>query len=137
MNEVSRIGTIVVFHPYYNIGDEHNYTLNEIKDIALDTEEYVSLPLYLDETPRGVLLKTERIPDDAWDAGQAGLVFVSRRRAREMTGQSRLTHRREEELRETLKREVEIYNAYLTGRRDNGGEARHHGQGQHGATYRD
>jgi hypothetical protein len=29
MNEVSRIGTIVVFHPYYNIGDEHNYTLNE------------------------------------------------------------------------------------------------------------
>ena len=118
---------IVAHHPRYEIGDtEHGYreengyrwgpgSLKEIHDEIVRTHrDCLIRPLYLmDHGLVGVSLKDYK---DAWDSGQVGWVFVTRKMIRENYMVKRVTAEVLAKAEALMASEVEQYSAWLEGR---------------------
>jgi hypothetical protein len=129
--EWDNMGTMTCFHNRYSLGDKHQYKApwdflhalatehvsnpNEQWSTLLSIVEkyYIILPLYL--LDHGGITMSVRSFNDAWDSGQVGWIWISKKDACKELGVKRL---RREALRRCiriLESEVSIYDDYLRG----------------------
>lgn len=117
--EWNPMGTMVCWHPRYQLGDKHGY-----RDPSefMASEEYkhaaVILPLGLYDHS-GITMYVGDGPavcDAAgWDSGQVGWIYMTREQVKAEYVVQRLTKKVLARARESLAMEVRIYDQYLTG----------------------
>lgn len=110
--EWDNLGTMVCFHSRYDLGDKHNMTIEEAKELP-SRKDVIVLPLYLYDHS-GITMNTTGF-SCPWDSGQVGFIYVTKEKAREWMGKRRLTKAAMKEVVDILKSEVEIYDQYLRG----------------------
>lgn len=106
------LGEIVCFHPQYTIGDEHKYSKEDVIDMV-NSGKYISLPVYL-YNHSGLTINTTGF-NCKWDSGQVGYVLVSKDKVRKEYDWKYITKKREKQISEYLRNEVEILDMYLRG----------------------
>lgn len=111
--EWDNLGTMACFHNRYNLGDKHSLSIEEVKDIAENDKDYISLPLYLYDHS-GITMNTTGF-SCPWDSGQVGIIFVEKSKVRKEYGWKLITQKRKEKILDYLRGEVETYDQYLTG----------------------
>ncbi len=103
--------TMACFHRRYDLGDKHNLSIEEVKEIA-ESPDYISLPLFLYDHS-GITMRTSPF-SCSWDSGQVGLIFVSWEKVR-----TNWSGKDDDQIKEavikSLQSVVEEYDAYLTG----------------------
>jgi len=110
--EWDNLGTMVCFHRRYDLGDKHDYTVEDIKELV-KREDIISLPLYLYDHS-GISMRTYPHGHHvAWDCGQVGYIFVTKERIKKEYG--KVTKKTIEKAIEVLKGEVENYDQYIQG----------------------
>jgi hypothetical protein len=108
------LGTMACFHNRYNLlGDKHSLSIEEVKDIAENDKDYISLPLYLYDHS-GITMNTTGF-SCPWDSGQVGVIFVEKSKVRKEYGWKLITQKRKEKILDYLRGEVETYDQYLRG----------------------
>lgn len=107
------LGTMVCFHSRYNLGDKHDYSIEDVQEIYNNSKEYISLPLFLYDHS-GITMNTTGF-SCGWDSGQVGVIFVSRKKVREEFNVKRISNKLEKKIISYLVGEVETYDQYLTG----------------------
>lgn len=112
--EDENLGTMVCFHNRYVLGDMNTgLSKDDVKDIICNTDEYISLPLYLYDHS-GITMNTTGF-SDKWDSGMVGIIFVSKAEVRKEYGWKNLTKARIKQIEEYLKNEVETYDYFISG----------------------
>ena len=107
--EWDNFGTMIAFHPRYDIGDKHDLTKESLLKLVKQTE-VVSLPLYLLDHS-GLRISTGKFVSDSagWDTSLIGFIYATKERILdEFDGDV-------ERAQATLQAEVELYDDYLTG----------------------
>jgi hypothetical protein len=119
--DYDNLGTMVCFHPRYNLGDKDHAGFKEPEDLLeyLKRERKnlaVVLPLYLLDHS-GLWMKTGRFACDSagWDTSNVGVIFITKEQARKEYGWKLITKERKEKLAKYLEGEVELYSSYLEG----------------------
>lgn len=110
--ECDNLGTMVCFHNRYNLGDKHDFSLEEARKYE-DREDWICLPLYLYDHS-GITMNTTGF-HCPWDSGQVGFIYVSKEDVRNEYGWKRLTQERIKRIEGYLRNEVEEYDYYLRG----------------------
>ena len=128
--ERDTLGTMLCWHPRYNLGDKHSYRDNQELFIALaDYEDEapfnleaiekralrnaIILPLYLYDHS-GLSMNTTGF-SCPWDSGQVGYVLVTLEDASTEFSAERLSSKMRERALDILRAEVDVYDAYLRG----------------------
>ena len=118
--EWDNLGTMICFHPRYNLGDKHDYSRinynsfeEERKDIKKKENACVMLPLYLYDHS-GITMKTSPF-GCGFDSGQVGWIVVSKEQVRKEYNVKRINKELIEKVTKVLEGEVETYDQYLTG----------------------
>lgn len=107
--EFYHLGTMACYHSRYNLGDKHDLTIEEAQEIEQDTENYITLPLYLYDHSE---ITMATVPFGcSWDSGKVGIIFVSMSKL----ASEQLSALSTPEIRKYLQNEVEEYDKYLTG----------------------
>jgi len=106
-DSIFNLGTMVCYHPRYNIGDK------EFLDADLEFKEILGLPIYLYEHD-GIKISTEPLSCPL-DSSQVGWIYVTRKKARDSFGWRKLSEKREAVVYDALKAEVDEYNSFLSG----------------------
>jgi hypothetical protein len=110
--EWDNLGTMVCFHGRYELGDKHNLSVEEAKDI-LDRKDVVALPLYLyDHSGITISCKPFSCP---WDSGQVGFIYADYEKIKKEFSTKRVGPVLREKVRKILIGEVGIYDQYLRG----------------------
>lgn len=118
----SNLGTMVCFHGRYDLGDNHNCSIEEARRfIAKPPKDVVViLPLYLYDHS-GITIATTPF-SCPWDSGQVGFIYASRSRVQEIYGNPkgsnkpfRLTKELRKRVEDALLEEVKTYDQYLSG----------------------
>jgi hypothetical protein len=106
--EWDNLGTMVCFHPRYNLGDKHSYyKRGELKNDIMENENvHTILPLYLYDHS-GITISTSPF-GCKWDSTQVGFIFVSKEKVKSEGID-------ETKVEEYLKNEVKTYDQYLRG----------------------
>lgn len=113
--EWDNLGTMICFHSRYNLGDKHDYSVEEAQEIANDKNNIVlQLRLY-DHSGISMSTSNSYPYNDIWDSGCVGFIYISRDKVRKEYGWKRITKKRLEQIVQYLKGEVECYDNYLTG----------------------
>ena len=108
-----RFGKMICFHRRYRyLGDPHYLSVKEAITLS-KRKDIISLPLYLYDHS-GLAMNTTGFPCH-WDSGQIGYIFIFKKTARKELKVSRITKKLEETIKQQLKKEVEIYNQFLSG----------------------
>lgn len=110
--ENDNLGTMACFHRRYNLGDKHDLSIDEVKEIAT-SDKYISLPLYLYDHS-GITMNTSGF-SCPWDSGQVGIIFVSKENVRREYGKKLISKKLYNRVVEILRSEVKEYDDYLTG----------------------
>lgn len=106
------LGHMVCFHSRYVLGDEHDFTVEEIKEF-IEREDVISYPLYLyDHSGITISITPFSCP---WDSGQVGYIYVTKEELRKEFKKRRITNKVIDKAKEILRSEVEVYDQYLTG----------------------
>ena len=116
--EWDNLGTMVCFHPDYNLGDkDHIFGSPEDFVDFLENDKYIALPLLLLDHS-GLWMKTIRFECDygGWDTSHVGYIYVTHEQLRYEYGWKYLTKDRIAKIKSYLQAEVEIYSMYLEGR---------------------
>lgn len=108
--EWDNLGTMACFHSRYNLGDKHELSIEEVKEIA-ESEDYISLNLYVYEHG-GITMNCTGF-SCPWDSGQVGIIFVGLEKIKKEYGDT--TPETLEKVSGYLKGEVETYDNFLTG----------------------
>lgn len=133
--EWDNLGTMVCFHPRYNLGDKHNYRdpddfwfylAEEISGSTYWTEQMtpkrrekyvrenaIVLPLYLYDHS-GLTMRTYPF-SCPWDSGQVGWIYVTKAEVRKEYGVKRVTKKVRDRVIAALKAEVGTYSQWLEG----------------------
>lgn len=106
------LGTMYCLHRRYDLGDDHNLSVDEVQEIA-ESDDYISLPIYMYDHSR-ISINTTGF-SCPWDSGQLGIVAVSKEQVREEFKVNRISRKLVNQVYEILESEVEIYDQYLTG----------------------
>jgi len=106
------LGTMVIFHSRYSLGDIHNYSVDDVRDIA-ESKDYIALPIYMYEHS-GITISVNPF-SCPWDSGQVGYIFVSNEKVKKDFGWSRITSKRLLKIKEYLTNEVKELDAFITG----------------------
>lgn len=110
--EYDHLGEMVFFHRNYDLGDKHNYSMEELKEM-IETGEYIYLPVYIYEH-LGITINTTGF-SCRWDSRQLGYIIISKEKAKKEYGWKILTKGRIREIEQSLENEVTEYDQYLTG----------------------
>jgi hypothetical protein len=105
------LGTMVCFHRWHNLGDEHNCAHPD--DIRESLKDCIHLPLYLLDHS-GMTMSTSPF-SCPWDSGQVGIIYVEIEQVKKEWKWKNLSKKRIEKINEILVQEVEAYDDYLTG----------------------
>ena len=99
-------GHMICFHPRYNLGDKHDFTVEGIKELV--TKVAFSMPLFLYD--HGGITMSCGPFSCHWDSGQVGYIYMTRGEAdEELPGYT------DEQVMEFLTGQVETYNQYIMG----------------------
>lgn len=109
------LGTMVCFHRRYDLGDKHNFSVEDIKEYV-NNPDVISLPLYLYDHS-GVWMSTNRnYPfNDYWDAGQVGYIYVDKSTIRKEYKVKHITKSTLNKVINCLVSEVDTYSKYISG----------------------
>ena len=110
--EWENLGTMICFHRRYNLGDKHNFSVEEGEKMTKE-KDIISLPLYLYDHS-GITMNTTGF-SCRWDSGCVGFIYVTKEQVRKEYNVKRITKDIVEKVRKVLKGEVETYDQYLTG----------------------
>lgn len=106
------LGTMVCFHNRYDLGDKHNMTVEEAKDMMKHNNVF-SLPLYLYDHS-GLTINTTGF-SCPWDSGQVGFIYVTKEQVRKEYSVKRISKQLKTHVLDYLRGEVETYDKYLRG----------------------
>jgi len=114
--EWDNLGRMICFHKRYSLGDEHNASIEELKEIVARPGVF-SLPIFMYEhSGIGISTDNSRYPFNCpWDAGQIGYIYVTREKVRGEYSVKRISKKLARKVMEVLQSEVDIYNQYLSG----------------------
>lgn len=109
------LGTMVCFHRRYNLGDKHDFTVEEIsQNLLREQGAIVILPLFLYDHS-GLSMSTStfrgRAPHAGWDSGAVGYIYATKEDVTREFGDDYT----EEKVEDILRSEVEVYDKYLRG----------------------
>lgn len=120
-NEFKNLGTIICLPGRYSYGD---YTLiarscyaswqDAAINIMRQQDTAVILPLYISDQVYQVTISTHPF-FSAWENGQAGFIYASKKDVVEWFGAKYCTKRLIKYAKAILLKEVDAYNAYLSG----------------------
>jgi len=105
-------GHMICFHSRYNLGDKHDMSLEDAKELE-KSKDVISLPLYLYDHS-GLTIRTYPF-SCPWDSGKIGFVYVTKEEVRKEYSCKLVTKEIKEKVINLLRSEVEEYNNYLTG----------------------
>jgi hypothetical protein len=119
--DCDNLGVMVCFHNRYRLGDEgHGFRSEDYngwddleKGIEREHGPSIILPIYMYDHS-GCTINTTGFSCH-WDSGQIGFIFIQRERARKEYGWKVITKKREQQIRDMLKGEVETYDQFLRG----------------------
>lgn len=103
-------GTMICYHPHYNLGDKHKLSMEEAGKIY-HNKNVVALPLFLYDHS-GITISTTPF-SCPWDSGQIGFIYVTKDDVRKEFG--RITKKVLEKVNKCLESEVKVYDEYLRG----------------------
>jgi len=111
---------MVFMHRRYHIGHKHALKTDsfkswkDIKEHLIKKEKAIAiLPVFMYDHS-GITINTTGFNGD-WDWGQIGWIYTSAEAVRKFNGVKRVTKQIREGLADTLKKEIEIYDGFLTG----------------------
>jgi hypothetical protein len=110
--EWDNMGTMVCFHKRYDLGDKHEYTMDELNKLV-QRPKIISLPLYLYDHS-GLTISTSPF-SCPWDSGQVGYIFVSPSKVRKDMCVKVITDEVIAKAKALLQSEVDMYDAYVRG----------------------
>lgn len=110
--EFDNLGTMVCFHGRYDLGDKHDFSMDEAREIA-ESKDVITLPLFLYDHS-GITISTSPF-SCPWDSGQVGFIFIEKDKVRDEYGWKVITKKRRAQIEKYLTGEVEEYDKYLTG----------------------
>jgi len=105
-------GHMICFHSRYNLGDKHDMSLEDAKELE-KSKDVISLPLYLYDHS-GLTIRTYPF-SCPWDSGKIGFVYVTKEEVRKEYSCKLVTKEIKEKVINLLRSEVEEYDNYLTG----------------------
>lgn len=96
--------------------DVHIKSREELEKWKSDNPIVLEFPLYAYEHSNVSLSISDDYPfNDKWDAGQIGIIVVTRNSMKDLMDYSNLTKKRAENLTKLVESEIEIFNDYLNG----------------------
>jgi len=110
--EWDNLGTMVFFHRRYNVGDDHNFSIEDLNDFIAEEDPIF---LYVHGYDHGGLSISTNQFADPWDSGTLGVIYVSKEKVKKEFSWKYLTAPRIEKIKSYLNNEVEIYNDYIQG----------------------
>lgn len=112
--EDGTLGTIVAWHPRYNLGEPHTFaTPADFHASLLEEKPAVLLPVYLFDHS-GLALSTRDF-GDPWDSGQVGYIYATAAAIRAAFAVTRITAAVRRRAEAALAAEVAEYGAYVNG----------------------
>lgn len=106
------LGSMVIIHPRYTLGDTHAMNHRQLLRIA-ESKDIVALPIFmLDHS--GITISTKRFACP-WDSGQVGFIFVTKEKLRQEFGYKNVTAKRATKARLNLSNEVDTYDLFIRG----------------------
>jgi len=113
--EWDNLGHMICFHRRYNLGDKHDMTVEELKELVR-REDVIALPLYLyDHSGLRIATSTARMVDVQWDVSMVGYIYVTLEDIRKCFNKKRVSKKLRNRVRTYLNGEVETYDQYLMG----------------------
>lgn len=109
------LGHMICWHSRYDLGDEHNYSVEEFREQLLvwdKNREVEFLPLYLLDHS-GITISTSDFCDP-WDSGQVGWIYVKKEEAMKANSTINEDNWREY-AQNVMNSEVDVYDMYLRG----------------------
>jgi hypothetical protein len=114
------LGTMICFHPNYNLGDTHDLKPANFRS-AKRIEEYIEkklkghiiLPLYLYDHS-GITMNTTGF-SCRWDSGLVGFIYITAKKIRHEYNAKRISKKLKERVSGYLVNEVKEYDQFLTG----------------------
>lgn len=112
------LGIMGCYHGRYSLGDSfvmENFPKAEdlIAMLKEKEKELIVLPVYMYDHS-GICINTTGYTCP-WDSGQIGCIYISKKTAREAFGWKVITKKREEQIKDLLRAEVEEYSQFLQG----------------------
>lgn len=107
------LGKMICFHNRYNLGDKHDFSIDEFKEFISKGKDIISLPLYLYDHS-GITMNTTGF-FCLWDSGQVGRIYCTKEQALKEFGGKYMTRKLKDKAKEVLLAEVETYDKYLRG----------------------
>lgn len=114
--EWDNFGKMVCFHRGYDLGDKHDMSADDLKELVAK-KDVISLPLYLLDHS-GIWMNTtgfSHVDPQRWDWGQVGYIYADTDMIRKNFGVIRVTDSLKRKTRQLLETEVETFNKYITG----------------------
>lgn len=100
---------MICFHRRYNLGDKHDFSVEEIQEF-IKGKDILWLPLYLYDHS-GITMSTKPF-SCPWDSGQVGIIYIDKAEFRKELGCKRVSKKKAYEIMES---DVKVYDQYLTG----------------------
>lgn len=110
--EWDNLGKMICFHNKYNLGDKHDYTQEQLRDIV-KRKDVIALPLFLYDHS-GITMSTGEFSCQ-WDSSQVGYIFVDFEAIKKEYSVKIITKQLRETVITVLTGEVETYDDFLTG----------------------
>ena len=110
------LGTMVCFHPSYDLGDKNDLSLEELLEIV-GRKDVVALPLVLLDHS-GLWMKVGDSFDcdhGGWDTSKVGFIYATYEDIRKAYGRKHITMSLRLKAENDLRQEVEVYSAFLEG----------------------
>jgi len=114
--EWDNLGTMMCFHPGYNLGDKHNMSIEEMLE-TVRRRDVLALPLVLlDHSGLWMKVGSGWSEDPGgWDTSKVGFIWVTYSRLREEYKVRRISHQTLIHAENVLRSEVSTYSDYLKG----------------------
>lgn len=110
--ENDNLGKMICFHRGYSLGDKHNMTCEQAKELIKKDNIYF-LPLYLYDHS-GITMRTHPF-SCPWDSGQVGFIYVSKKAIQRNFKIRKVTQPYIDKAIKILEAEVKEYDDYITG----------------------
>jgi hypothetical protein len=111
--DMNNLGTMVCWHSRYNLGDKHNWTVDQFHLMVLSKKDIIALPLFLMDHS-GLSMRCHSYGDH-WDSGHVGWIFTTREKAKDWFQVTRWNNELKEDVKSILRNEVYTYSQYLEG----------------------
>lgn len=108
------LGTMVLFHNKYILGDKHNHTLESLNEfLEYNSDGIVAVKVY--GYDHGQLTISNKPFSCKWDSGTLGYIFVSKLDAMQAFNEKEWSKELEDKVTKALIQEIETYDQYLEG----------------------